>query len=380
MIHSMICKPSHETLICENEIENGGKRKSIKKFIKQKKKKLKKEKILERSQEVKRHFKVKENLKLLNKYVKQIRTNSTGIYYNRSKGLYEKRQRFNNKMYQGFMKARTPKNIDDRGFQFSQLFSKGSISKENLRNSCQEDFFKALTNKSNKSMTKSQKSEPNFLAKNNSKIKPKVKKNSPKKNNSRQGHRYNIDTELNDATKKTLEENNKEREINLFSDNEVSSQQKNTTQNLLFLQANKLNDSQTPDTIFSNSMKLTAFRASEVKKRNEKLIEMYGHGKSMKSQKLQMNLIKTLHNAALTIQNFWREYILTRKTPIHSSNKAEYMEYNNYTSKSLKSHPNNNRSTTPRKTGIPKLDLALVTSKRESEISNQDGRFRVVTL
>ena len=55
-------------------------------------KKFKKEKILERSQEIKRHFKVKENLKLLNKYVKHMRTNSTGVYYNRTSGVYEQRK------------------------------------------------------------------------------------------------------------------------------------------------------------------------------------------------------------------------------------------------------------------------------------------------
>lgn len=341
--------------------------KVLNRFIKQKKKKLKKEKILERSQEIKKHFKVKENLKLLNKYVKQIRTNSQGIYYNRSKGLYEKRQRYNNKMYQEFMKARTPKNCDTRGFKFTQLFSKQSISKENLRNSSQEDFFKALTHKSNKSMSKSQKSEPIFVAKNVVKSKPKVNKITKK---IFQGLGNNINTDDNETMKKTLEENNKEREINLFSDNQMSSQQKNTTQNLLFLESNKLNDSQTHESIFSNSMKLTAFRANEVKKRNEKFIKLYGKDKPLKSQKLKMNFIKTLHNAALTIQNFWREFVLTRKTHGNNLSKGDYMEYHNYESKS---HPNNNRSSS-RNAGVPKLDLAQVASKRESEVSNQDGK------
>ena len=76
----------------DEEIGEETRKKSIRKFMKQKKKKFKKEKILERSQEIKRHFKVKENLKLLNKYVKHMRTNSTGVYYNRTSGVYEQRK------------------------------------------------------------------------------------------------------------------------------------------------------------------------------------------------------------------------------------------------------------------------------------------------
>lgn len=76
----------------EEEVEDETRKRSIRKFMKQKKRKFKKEKILERSQEIKRHFKVKENLKLLNKYVKHMRTNSSGVYYNRTSGAYEQRK------------------------------------------------------------------------------------------------------------------------------------------------------------------------------------------------------------------------------------------------------------------------------------------------
>ena len=61
--HSMIAKPSQEQFQFENEIQHVGRKKSIRKFMKQKKKKFKKEKILQKSQEIRKHFKVKQNLK-----------------------------------------------------------------------------------------------------------------------------------------------------------------------------------------------------------------------------------------------------------------------------------------------------------------------------
>ena len=78
MTNSMISRPDTNKLqIVPNEFEEFGKgKKSIRKFMKQKKRKYKKDKLLERSQEFKRHFKVKENLKVLNKHVKHIRTHS----------------------------------------------------------------------------------------------------------------------------------------------------------------------------------------------------------------------------------------------------------------------------------------------------------------
>lgn len=111
MANSMIIKPSNKNkIINEPEIERTSKKRSIRRFMKQQKRKFNKEKILERSQEIKKHSKVKENLKILNKYVRHIRTHSTGMGYHRSTGASEHRKRY--RMYKGFEKARTPKYND----------------------------------------------------------------------------------------------------------------------------------------------------------------------------------------------------------------------------------------------------------------------------
>lgn len=107
MTHSLISKPIEDPESC---LGNASRKRSIRKFMKLKKKKFKKEKILERSQEINRHFKVKENLKILNKYVKHIRAQSMGFSYPRTTGLHVQRKKINSKLYNGFIKAKTPKN------------------------------------------------------------------------------------------------------------------------------------------------------------------------------------------------------------------------------------------------------------------------------
>ncbi len=111
---------------------------------------------MEKSQEIKRHFKVRQNLKILNKHVKHIRTQSAGNNYSRQKY---------NKIYKGLVNSKTPKNRDFRGFDFSQLFHKDQNprSHNRLRNSDQLNIIKAMTHLSNNALNKSQKSESNIF-------------------------------------------------------------------------------------------------------------------------------------------------------------------------------------------------------------------------
>lgn len=298
----MIVKPSNENLDLVKEAHHVGKRKSIKKFIKQKKKKFKKREILEKSQEIKKHFKVKENLKLLNKYVKHIRAQSSGTYYNRHKGMYEQRSKFNQKLYKGFIKARTPKYSNFRGFDFTQLLQKGDPTSEgNLRNSRHKEFFKALTHLSNKSMNRSQKSDSNIANKSRSKSKEPTLKSSKKRLTQplsslvdRQIKNdislFNIGSEGSGTMKKTLEENNKEREINLVTENESERHRNDTLKYASAPTSNKNSD--THESIFTHSMKLAAYRASELKKRNRDLIQKYGSKSCLSSSKLELDFIK----------------------------------------------------------------------------------------
>ena len=102
--------------------------------MKQQKKKFKKEKILERSEEIKKHIKIKENLKILNKYVRHIRAHSSGLSYHRSTRNWENRRKLTNRLYRGFEKARTPKHSDSHEIDFKRFLVKNDpTSDPNLR-------------------------------------------------------------------------------------------------------------------------------------------------------------------------------------------------------------------------------------------------------
>lgn len=117
-------------------------KKSIRKFMKQKKRKFKREKIFERSQEIKRHIKVKENLKILNKYVRRMRAQSSGIYY-RNSGYHDRPKNSNYKMYKDFPKSRTPKYSGFNSFNFKNILTNNDISSNpNLRIDADNDISK----------------------------------------------------------------------------------------------------------------------------------------------------------------------------------------------------------------------------------------------
>lgn len=130
MSGSLIARPEHNKLVlADHDHDDFGKdKRNIRKFMKQKKRKIKKAKLLEKSQEFKRHIKVKENLKVLNKYVKHIRTQSSGMYYNRNSGLYDKFMGFSNKLYKDLVKSKTPKNSVFKGFNFKKLLAKNDFT------------------------------------------------------------------------------------------------------------------------------------------------------------------------------------------------------------------------------------------------------------
>ena len=181
------------------------------------------------------------------------------------------------------------------------------------------------------------------------------------------------DDQLNETMKKTLEENNKEREINLFNENETSKFKNQTFKYASAPVSNKNSD--VHDSIFSSSMKLAAYRASELKKKNQDLIQKYGRPDKATNPKYEREFIKKLHSAALTIQNFWRDFILTRKDPLYREGRQEFMDMHRYDRSLKESHPNNNRSTSRNACSVPKLDLSQVQSKKLSETSNQEGKF-----
>ena len=94
----------------------------------------------------------------------------------------------------------------------------------------------------------------------------------------------------------------------------------------------------------------------------------------LKSTRYETELIKKLHNAALTIQNYWRDYILRRKTPLDTEEKNDVCNYLKKPMANENIHPNNNRSTSRNTCNIPKLDLANIASQKDKECSHtKDG-------
>lgn len=376
---SVISKNELMKLMNEHEPDDPAKsKKNIRRFMKQKKRRWKKEKILEKSQEIKRHIKVKENLKVLNKYVRHIRAQSSGIYYNRNSGLYEKRKNFSNKLYKEYAKAKTPKYTDYSGFNFKKLLPVNEFTSEsNLKVQYKDDshkinvdtsetpqsdfyleYFKLLTSKNKKrsrsgqpdeskahhfdnelhlnkpivedmkmsmdlsqNNNRSQKSESNKKAKKKQKSKNQNPKNAFKRQQPMSKadleieHNLNLihtDDNMEDTMKKTLEENNKEREINLLTDNDSARFKNMTFKYASAPISNKNSDGH--ESIFSNSMKLAAYRASELKKRNKEFIKMYGNPKMVGNAKYEHEFLKILHSAALSIQDHWRDYIIKKKS------------------------------------------------------------------
>lgn len=106
---------------------------------------------------------------------------------------------------------------------------------------------------------------------------------------------------MNETMKKTLEENNKERDINLPEDVDTNRFDNPQYKYASAPVSNKNSDMH--ESIFSNTMKLAAFRASEVKKRNKDMVMKYGEPEMLRSSRCELDFIKKLHGAALTIQN-----------------------------------------------------------------------------
>ena len=168
----MIIKTEFRRNFLENEPEEHlyvKNKKSIRKFMKQKKRKFKKEKNLERSQEIKRHIKVKENLKILNKYVRQMRAQSSGLYY-RNSGYQDRPKNSSYKMYKDFVKSRTPKYSGFKSFSFKNVLTNNDFSSNpNLninvdtsstpKNDFYLEYFKLLTGKNNNASMNKNKEE-----------------------------------------------------------------------------------------------------------------------------------------------------------------------------------------------------------------------------
>ena len=94
----------------------------------------------------------------------------------------------------------------------------------------------------------------------------------------------------------------------------------------------------------------------------------------IKNSRYEIELIRNLHSAALTIQNYWRDYILKRKTPIETEEKNDILGYIKKDNINEGGHPNNNRSTSRNAWGIPKLDLTHIASDKEKDLNNaKDG-------
>lgn len=185
----------------------------------------------------------------------------------------------------------------------------------------------------------------------------------------------NTDDNISDTlNKKTLEENNKERDINLFTENNDSSRFKNMTFKYSSAPVSNKN-SDCHESIFSNSMKFAAFRASEMKKRNKDFIRKYGNPEMVDNTRYQHEFLKILHSSALTVQNHWRDFILKKR----SLNTEENNECMSSLKKSglyyMPDNPNNNRSTSRNGCNIPKLDLSQVASKKDSHLNNSEGLF-----
>lgn len=98
----------------------------------------------------------------------------------------------------------------------------------------------------------------------------------------------------------------------------------------------------------------------------------------IKSTRYEIDLIKKLHNAAMTIQNYWRDYILKRKTPLDTEEKNDVCYYLKKPIVSENIHPNNNRSTSRNTCNVPKLDLANIVTQKDKELSHtKDGKLDI---
>ena len=98
---------------------------------------------------------------------------------------------------------------------------------------------------------------------------------------------------MNSTMKKTLEANNREKDIREESKNG----------NSRFTSPKKSDADETHKSAFSSSMKLAAYRASELKKRNKELIRKYSGNRRIYNEKQERGFIKMIHSAAITIQN-----------------------------------------------------------------------------
>lgn len=174
----------------------------------------------------------------------------------------------------------------------------------------------------------------------------------------------NPDTSEQESMKKTIEEKKRGRTGDFFAENNSSRYKEISYKHGSAPVSNKHSDNN--ESIFSNSMKLAAFRAGELKKRNKELVKKYGDPKHLPSAKYELELIKQLHNAALTIQNYWRDYILKKKTPLNTEERNEYMNsLGDHTSPQGVSPYNQGSASSRHGQDIPKLDLTQVTSKKE---------------
>ena len=185
------------------------------------------------------------------------------------------------------------------------------------------------------------------------------------------------DENIDSTMKKTLEENNKEKDIYLLED-ENSARDFNKNMTFKYSSApvsNKHSDGN--ESIFSNSMKLAAFRAAELKKRSRLFIKKYGDKQYIDNPRYEHEFLKILHNAALTIQDHWRTFLIKKKS-LNTDDRNECMsslKKKYYRSPDF-DHPNNNKSSSRNAQSIPMLDLSQVASKKDfTNNHTQDGIF-----
>jgi phage protein D len=134
-------------------------------------------------------------------------------------------------------------------------------------------------------------------------------------------HQVNSDKNISTHSKKQEFDKVKLEDINLFTENdEVNKLEGQSNHKHTSAPASNKHSDGAPS-IFTNTMKMAAFRASKFKSKNKKLIIRYGDPDRLKDTKYELSLLKKLHNAAFTIQNFWRDYLLRRKSSMNSDDQ-----------------------------------------------------------
>lgn len=278
-------------------------------------------------------------------------------------------------MYRGFIKARTPKYTDFKGFNFNNGLSKGDpTSDPNLKAVNKDDFkyetrinvdtqsssnanfyldcFKALTNINTKSNKKKQ---YDSSTSSNHTVTPEKSQNRSQKSDSFPTQKPKKNLKRHQKSHKKRSKHQTKSKTDKLTSNPLHSNFPPPIQKTLEGHLNPAlipsTPSKAPKTTSApitqkpspgrssiGSTQLAARKAREALSRTQSLLELYGKTGGYKQRK---EMLKRLHGAAITIQTAWRSFIVGKR--------SEFGER-----------------------GVPKLDLSFVKERKEDKEGDYD--------